>query len=89
MSLIIKKLNICTLCVTVGIGLLESLPLLRQVVKCKICKKKAVHCFATKGGGFALFCEPCFETFNVFYKREIRQGQEEGTILQDELENYI
>ncbi len=89
MSLKVKKLNIRTLGVTVGTGLVESFPLLRQVVKCKICKKKAMHCFATTGGGFVLFCEPCFETFNVFYKREIRQGQEEGTILEDELENYI
>ena len=89
MSLKVKKLNIRTLGVTVGIGLVESFPLLRQVVKCKICKKKAMHCFATKRGGFVLFCEPCFETFNVFYKREIRRGQEEGTILEDELENYV
>jgi hypothetical protein len=22
--------------------------------------------------GFVLFCEPCFETFDVLYKREIR-----------------
>jgi hypothetical protein len=41
------------------------------------------------GGGFVLlFCEPCFETLNVLYKREIRQReeeqQEENTILEDE-----
>jgi hypothetical protein len=90
MPLKVKKLNACTPGVTVGIiGLVQSLPLLRQAVKCKICKKKATYCFATSGGGFVLFCEPCFETFNVFYKREIRQRQEEGTILEDELENYI
>ncbi len=88
-SLKVKKLNISTLGVTVGIGLVESLSVLRQVVRCKVCKKKAMHCFATKGGGFVLFCEPCFETFNIFYKREMRQGQEEGTILEDELENYV
>lgn len=68
----------------------KSIPqLIQPVVKCKICKKKATYCFATSGGGFVLFCEPCFETFNVFYKREIRQREEEGAILEDELENYI
>jgi hypothetical protein len=35
MSLKIKKLNIFTLGVTVGIGLVESLPLLRQIAKSK------------------------------------------------------
>ena len=90
MSLKVKKLNVSTPGMTVGIiGLFQSLPLLRQAVKCKICKKKAMYCFATSWGGFVLFCEPCFETFNVFYKREIRQRQEEGAILEDELENYI
>jgi hypothetical protein len=89
MPLKVKKLNVSTPGKTVGIGLVQSLPLLRQAVKCKICKKKAAYCFATSGGGFVLFCEPCFETFNVFYKREIRQRQEEGAILEDELENYI
>ena len=90
MSLKVKKLNACTPGMTVGIiGLVHLLPLLRQAVKCKICKKKATYYFATSGGGFVLFCEPCFETFNVFYKREIRKRQEEGAILEDELENYI
>jgi hypothetical protein len=89
MSLKIKKLNICTLGVTVRIGFVESLLLLRQVAKCKICKKHATCCFATSGGRFVLFCEPCFETFNTFYKREIRQKEKEGIILEDELENYI
>ena len=90
MPLKVKKLNVCTAGMTVGIiGLVHSLPILRQAVKCKICKKKATYCFATSGVGFVLFCEPCFETFNVFYKREIRQRQQEGAILQDELENYI
>jgi hypothetical protein len=36
------------------------------LVRCKICKKKATSYFATSAGGFVLFCEPCFETFNVF-----------------------
>lgn len=68
----------------------KSIPrLIQPLVMCKICKKKATYCFAASGGGFVLFCEPCFETFNVFYKREIRQRQEEGAILEDELENYI
>lgn len=89
MSLKVKEFNVCTLGMAVGIGLVQSLPLLRQAVKCKICKKKATYCFATSGGGFVLFCEPCFETFNIFYKREIRQREEEGAILEDELENCI
>ena len=89
MSLKVNKLNICTLCVTVAIELVESLPLLRQAAKCKICKKHATCCFVTSGDGFVLFCEPCFQTFNIFYKREVRQREEEGTILEDELENYI
>ena len=89
MSLKVKKLNVCTPGMTVGIGLVQSLPLLRQAVTCKICKKKATYCFVTSGGRFVLFCEPCFETFNVLYKREIRQREEEGAILENELENYI
>jgi hypothetical protein len=49
--------------------------------------------FATSSvdGFVVLFCEPCFETFNVLYKREIRQRveeqQEEDTILEDEVED--
>jgi hypothetical protein len=68
----------------------KSIPrLIQPLVRCKICKKKATSYFVTSSvGGFVLFCEPCFETFNIFYKREIRQRKEEGTILEDELENY-
>ena len=67
----------------------KSLPrLLQPRVKCKICKKKATLYFATNSvGGFVLFCEPCFETLNVLYKREIRQRVEEATILVEELED--
>lgn len=66
--------------------------LIQPLVRCKICKKKAAsYFFATSsvGGGFVvlLFCEPCFETLNVLYKREIRQRVEEGTILEDEVED--
>ena len=72
-----------------GIRLIDLLPLPKRVFTCKICKKKnAIRFFATSGGGFVLFCEPCFKTFNVFYKREIRRREEEGTVLEDELENY-
>ncbi len=78
-----------TLAVKVGIGLVEKLPLLGQVGKCKICKKHTTRCFATKWGGFILVCEDCFETFNIFYRREIRQKEEEVTIFEDELENYV
>jgi hypothetical protein len=64
----------------------KSIPrLIQPFVSCKICKKKATCCFATSGAGFVLFCEPCFETFNVLYKREIRQREEEDTILEDEV----
>ena len=67
----------------------KSLPrLLQPLAKCKICKKKANSYFATCTGGFILFCEPCFETFNVFYVREIRHRREQGIILEDESENY-
>ena len=67
----------------------KSLPLLLQLLaSCKICKKKATLYFATNSvGRFVLFCEPCFETLNVLYKREIRQRVEEGTILVNELED--
>jgi hypothetical protein len=67
-----------------------SIPrLIQPLVMCKICKKKATCYFATSNlGGFVLFCEPCFETFNVLYTSEIRRRVEEGTILDDELENY-
>lgn len=62
---------------------------IQPLVRCKICNKNATCCFTTSSGvGFVLFCEPCFETFNVLYKREIRQREEEeGTILDDELED--
>jgi hypothetical protein len=68
----------------------NSIPrLIQPFVRCKICNNKATSCFASSSvDGFVLFCEPCFETFNIFYKREIRQRKEEGTILEDELENY-
>jgi hypothetical protein len=67
----------------------KSIPrLIQPLVRCKICKKNATCCFTTSSGvGFVLFCEPCFETFKVFYKREIGQREEEGTILEDELED--
>ena len=70
----------------------KSIPrLIQPLIRCKICKKKAAsYFFATSsvGGGFVLlFCEPCFETLNVLYKREIRQKVEEGTILEDEVED--
>jgi hypothetical protein len=66
----------------------KSIPqLIQPFVRCKICEKKATCCFATSDvGRFVLFCEPCFETFNVLYKHEIIQREEEGTILDDELE---
>ena len=72
-----------------GIRLIDFLPLPKRLVRCKICKKNAAYCFATRAGGFMLLCEPCFETFNIYYKHEIRQRQEEGMILEDELENYV
>jgi hypothetical protein len=70
----------------------KSIPqLIQPLFRCKICKKKATCYFiaSSGGGGFVLFCEPCFQTFNVLYKREIRQRvqeeqQEEGAILEDE-----
>ena len=66
----------------------KSIPqLIQPVVKCKICKKKATCYFVTSNvGKFAPFCDSCFETLNVLYKREIRQIVEEGIILEDELE---
>jgi hypothetical protein len=65
----------------------KSIPrLIQPLLRCKICKKEATCYFATSNlGGFVLFCEPCFETFNVLYTREIRQREKEGTILEDEL----
>ena len=67
----------------------KSIPrLIQPLVMCKICKKKATCYFATSIlGGFVPFCESCFETFNVLYKREIRRRVEEGIILEDELED--
>ena len=61
---------------------------IQPLVSCKICKKKATCYFATSSVGGLLFCEPCFQTFNVLYKHEIRQRVEEGAILEDELEDY-
>jgi len=66
----------------------KSIPrLIQTLVRCKICKKKGTSYYATSSvGGFVFFCEPCFETLNILHKREIRQRVEEGTILQDEVE---
>lgn len=72
----------------VGIGPISFLPLLRRLVRCKVWKKKATYCFATSGGGLVLFCKSCFETFDIFYKHEIKLRKELGIILEDELENY-
>ncbi len=67
----------------------KSVPrVLQPLVKCKICKKKATSYFATNTGRFILFCEPCFETFDVFYKHEIRHREEQGIIIEDEMGNY-
>ena len=67
----------------------KSIPrLIQPVVMCKICKKKATCYLVTRNvGEFALFCDSCFETFNILYKRKIRQIVEEGIILEDELED--
>jgi len=62
--------------------------LIQPLVRCKICKNKTACYFATSSeGGFVLFCDSCFETLNILYKREIRQRVEEGTILEDEVED--
>ncbi len=67
----------------------KSIPrLIQPLVMCKICKKKATCYFApSSASGLFLFCEPCFQTFNLLYKREIRQRVKEGTILEDELKD--
>ena len=67
----------------------KSIPrLIQPLVRCKICKKKAILYLATSSvDGLALFCEPCFETLNVLYKHEMRQRVQEGTILEDEVED--
>ncbi len=67
----------------------KSIPrIIQSLVRCKICKKKATSYFATSSVyGFVPFCEPCFETFNVLYSREIRLGVKEDTILEDEAED--
>ena len=55
----------------------RSIPrLIRPIVRCKICKNKATSCFVISGCGFVLLCEPCFQTLNVLYKREIRQMEQ-------------
>jgi hypothetical protein len=59
---------------------------LQRLTRCKICKKKASACFVTSRGGFVLLCEPCLQTLNVLYKREIRQRAGGDTILEDEWE---
>jgi hypothetical protein len=47
--------------------------------------------FYNQRGGIVLSCEPCFQALNAFYKRKIRQREEEeerkSIILEDELEN--
>ena len=62
---------------------------IQPLVRCRSCKKRATCCFETSGSGLILFCEPCFETFNVFFKREIRQKEKEkeGIIPADGLED--
>ena len=66
----------------------KSIPrLIQPLVRCKICKKKGTSYFATSSiVGFVFLCGPCFETLNILYKRKIRQRVEEGTTLEDEVE---
>jgi hypothetical protein len=72
-----------------GIRFVTSLPFVKRLVRCKICRKEATRCFASHGCGFILFCEPCFETFRIFLKHELMQRRHQGIIIEDELENYI
>jgi hypothetical protein len=67
----------------------KSIPrLIQPLVRCKICKKKGTSYFATSSvSGFVFLCEPCFETLNILYKREIRQRVEDSTTLEDEVED--
>jgi len=66
----------------------KSIPrLIQPLARCKICKKKGTSYFATSSVSGFVFCEPCFETLNILYKREIRQRLEEGTTLEDEVED--
>lgn len=61
--------------------------LIRPIFRCNICNKTATCYLVTDGGKFVVLCEPCFQTCNVFYKREIRRVAEQGSILHDELDN--
>jgi hypothetical protein len=72
-----------------GIRFVPLLPFIKGLVRCKICRKEATRCFVSHGGGFILFCEPCFETYRIFFKRELIRRREQGIIIEDELENYI
>lgn len=61
-----------------GIRYVTSLPFIKGLVMCEICRKEATRCFVSHGGGFILFCEPCFETFRIFFKHELMRGREQG-----------
>ena len=65
------------------------LPFIKRLARRKICRKEATRCFVSHGGGFILFCEPCFETFGILFKHELIRRSEQGIIIEDELENYI
>lgn len=72
-----------------GIRFVTLLPFIKALVRCEICRKEAARCFVSHDGRFILFCEPCFETFGIFFKHELIRRREQGIIIEDELEIYI
>jgi hypothetical protein len=62
------------------------LPLIQALVRCKICKKRATSYFVTSEGRIVLLCEHCFQTCNLLYKQQINNREEDGEILEDDLD---
>ena len=65
------------------------LPFIKRLARYKICRKEATRCFANHGGGFILLCEPCFETFRIFFKHGLIRRREQGKIIEGELELHM
>jgi hypothetical protein len=48
--------------------------------------KKGNSYFITCKGRIVLLCEPCFQTCNLLYKQQINKREEDGEILEDDLD---
>jgi hypothetical protein len=72
-----------------GKDLLTYFRFLRESSDAKFVRKKMLHVFLQPVAvDLSYSVNLALRLLNVFYKREIRRREEEGTRIEDELENY-